>query len=81
VVQRKVKVVVPLSRSRLALFGRWWRRLGCAGGIVSTTSHVVGFRFSENHVVGGCVVCFIVSAQFHEGSNIDLAAPDNLQLA
>jgi hypothetical protein len=28
---------------RMALFGWWRRRLGSAGGIVSTTSHVVGF--------------------------------------
>lgn len=45
----------PLSECAVSLFGWRWRWLGCARGIVCTAAHVVGFGFSENHVVDGLV--------------------------
>jgi hypothetical protein len=50
---------------RGSLFRRWRRWLGCAGGIVGTASHVVGFRLSDNHVDGKCVDYLYVSAASH----------------
>jgi hypothetical protein len=56
---------------RVTLFRRWWRRLGRAGGIVGTASHVVGFRLSDNHVDGKCVDYLYVSGASHTRCNMD----------
>ena len=40
---KKAMARQALGKLARNLFGRWWRRLGGASGIVGTASHVVGF--------------------------------------